>query len=316
MKNPGISVIIPVRNQASKIEQCLKAVFSQTLQPHEVIVVDGHSTDGTVDIARRFPVKVFYQEHGAAGAARQIGVDNAEGEYVAFTDADCIPDRDWLKSLLSEFSGDIVGVGGGMKNIGKGIWAQSMGLALNTFLGSARQGQGRIFKDKRYVKGIGCFNGMYLREAILSVGGFNTDLLGADETELNRRLLRKGRLFFTPATVVLHDHGRGLREFAVNMYRYGTWRRQCGVWGMPVVPPLVAPLILLSLIFTRWVFFPLLAVYLVLLLAMGIRFAIQEKDIRYVISIPVVYLIEHIGYTIGFWKEVFFPHKLSRKKPE
>ena len=121
MNKPRISVIIPVLNQAGKIEQCLKAVFSQPLPPHEVIIVDGHSTDGTVEIAQRFPVKVFYQEHGAAGAARQIGVDNAEGEYVAFTDADCIPDQHWLKSLLSEFSGDIVGVGGGMKNTGRGI---------------------------------------------------------------------------------------------------------------------------------------------------------------------------------------------------
>ena len=44
-----ISVVIPVKNEEKKIEQCLEAVFSQSLKPHELIVVDGHSTDGTFE---------------------------------------------------------------------------------------------------------------------------------------------------------------------------------------------------------------------------------------------------------------------------
>lgn len=53
-----ICVIIPVRNEEEKIEQCLEAVFNQTIEPCEVIVVDGHSTDKTVENAREFSVKV------------------------------------------------------------------------------------------------------------------------------------------------------------------------------------------------------------------------------------------------------------------
>ena len=88
------------------------------------------------------------------------------------------------------------------------------------------------------------------------------------------------------------------------------------MWDLPVVPPLVAPLLLLSLIFTRWVFFPFIALYLVLLVSMGIKFAVQERDIRYVITIPIVYIIEHVGYTIGFWKEVFKPAKIPKASGE
>ena len=51
-----ISVIIPVKNEENKIERCLEAVFNQTIKPFEVIVVDGHSTDKTVENARKFPV--------------------------------------------------------------------------------------------------------------------------------------------------------------------------------------------------------------------------------------------------------------------
>lgn len=51
-----ISIIIPVKNEENKIERCLEAVFNQTIKPFEVIVVDGHSTDKTVENVRKFPV--------------------------------------------------------------------------------------------------------------------------------------------------------------------------------------------------------------------------------------------------------------------
>ena len=84
-----ISVIIPVKNEEDKIERCLEAVFDQIVQPFEVIVVDGHSTDKTVENARKFAVRILYENYGTAGGARQVGVGNAEGDYVAFADADC-----------------------------------------------------------------------------------------------------------------------------------------------------------------------------------------------------------------------------------
>ena len=57
-KIDNISVIIPVKNEAEKIEQCLDAAFSQLYKPFEVIVVDGHSGNGTVENAKKYPVKV------------------------------------------------------------------------------------------------------------------------------------------------------------------------------------------------------------------------------------------------------------------
>ena len=85
-----ISVVIPVKNEADKIEQCLEAVFTQSLKPQEVIVVDGHSTDKTVENARKFPVEILYEDYGTVGGARQVGVKNAKSEFMAFTDADFV----------------------------------------------------------------------------------------------------------------------------------------------------------------------------------------------------------------------------------
>lgn len=121
MNNDKISVVVPVRNEADKITQCLEAIFSQSYKPHEVIVIDGQSSDNTVEKAKMFPIRLFYQDYGRAGAARQIGLTHATGDYVAFTDGDCVPDKDWLANLLTGFNGfklkdEVVGVGGQIIN--------------------------------------------------------------------------------------------------------------------------------------------------------------------------------------------------------
>jgi glycosyltransferase involved in cell wall biosynthesis len=56
-----ISITIPVRNEAEKIERCLEAVIDQIVKLFEIIVVDGHSTDKTVKNAKKFPVETFHK---------------------------------------------------------------------------------------------------------------------------------------------------------------------------------------------------------------------------------------------------------------
>ncbi len=116
MMSDNISEVIPVKNEEAKIMQCLEAVFSQSLKPHEVLVVDGHSTDRTVERAREFPARVVYEDYGTVGGARQVGVLSAESGIVAFTDADCVPEKNWLEDVVKEFDEGIVGVGCGIKN--------------------------------------------------------------------------------------------------------------------------------------------------------------------------------------------------------
>src|SRR5271157_2280376 len=151
---PKVSVIVPVMNQEKKIEQCIVAILSQTLKPYEVIIVDGHSTDRTVEIAKRYPVRIIFENYGTIGGARQVGVESTQGDYVAFTDSDCMPEKDWLKNLVKGFDDHIVGVGGGIKNIGDGMWERSIAYVLDSFLGSANSVQDRVFSDRRFVKSI------------------------------------------------------------------------------------------------------------------------------------------------------------------
>jgi len=300
-------VIIPVRNEAAKIEQCLQAIFSQALKPYEVIVVDGHSTDGTVENARKFPVKVFYEDYYTRAGGCQVGVENAEGEYIAFTDADCIPDKAWLANLVREFDDGIAGVGGRYEDTGKDLWTRSFNLTLGTFASGAKsRSNEKSFTSNLSVCGA---NGLCRREDIQKVGGFSVRLSGAEDLELGHRLSKIGKLLYVPDAVVLHNHSRGFRDSAKQMYRYGGWRRESRLWDLQAVVPLVIPLVLLSLIVTRWVFLGLLLLYLAIIIVMGMRFAVQESNLRYLVSIPVAYIVEHSCYIVGFWKELIKPRK-------
>lgn len=312
MDRPKVSVIIPVKNGAKKLAQCLEAALAQSYKPEEVIVVDGHSIDGTVEVASRFPVKILYEDYHTRAGGCQVGINNARGEYVAFTDADCIPHRDWLANLVKEFTDGIVGVGGRVEDIGEGLWIRSINLTLGTLLSGSRS----RWRKKRIIKklGVGGSNGMCRVADIQKAGGFDVNLTGAEDLEVGSRIGRLGKLLYTPDALVLHDHSRGMKDFAKEAYRYGGWRRESRVWGGQAVPPVVVPLVILSLILTRWVFLGAIILYLATALIMGIKFAFQESDPRFLFSIPIVYIMEHSLFIIGFWKEVIRPRKTSRRR--
>jgi glycosyltransferase involved in cell wall biosynthesis len=300
-----ISVIIPVKNEAKKIGQCLEAVFSQSYSPFEVIVVDGHSTDETVNIAQKYPVKIFYEEYRTRAGANQIGLEHAQGDFIAFTDADCIPKNDWLENLIIELHEGIVGVGGGIINLGNGFWEKSVNLAFGTFLGSANSVQGRFFKEKRYVNSISGCNSIYRRKDLLFVKGFDVTLGTAEDTDLNKKLLPLGKLLYTPAAIIFHNHHRGVKDFSKRMYQYGIGRAQSRLWDIQIIPPVFFIILLVSLVITPLIFFSFIILYGAMLFLTGLYFSLKEKDARYVVSIPVILFLEHCSFTFGFWRGLF-----------
>ena len=108
------TVYIPCFNAARTIEQCLGAVLAQTYSIKEILVIDDGSTDETVQILSRYPVRVIrHRQNQGLAAARNSAVKNIQSEFVASLDADCIPEKNWLKHLIEQIdSSSIAGVGG------------------------------------------------------------------------------------------------------------------------------------------------------------------------------------------------------------
>jgi glycosyltransferase involved in cell wall biosynthesis len=101
-----ISVVVPVRDEEASIRILLDCLLSQTLPPKEIVITDGGSTDRTREIVEEFirngaPVKLLCQRNSMPGRARNVGVQNAACDWIAFTDGGIRPDSRWLASMAA-----------------------------------------------------------------------------------------------------------------------------------------------------------------------------------------------------------------------
>lgn len=109
-KTPFVSVIIPVYNVERYLSQCLDSVVSQTLENIEIIIVNDGSTDGSLKIINDYAEKddriivVNHDENKGLFCARITGVENANGDYVCFVDADDTVSIDWVRLLLKNIT--------------------------------------------------------------------------------------------------------------------------------------------------------------------------------------------------------------------
>ncbi|MFI3296359.1 MAG: glycosyltransferase family 2 protein [bacterium] len=106
MANPLISIIIPIYNSELYLERCLKSVLSQSFSSYEVILVDDGSTDSSLDICNLFAakdsrIKVLHQENKGVSSARNLGLEAAKGDWIAFVDSDDAVKEGYLTSLWS-----------------------------------------------------------------------------------------------------------------------------------------------------------------------------------------------------------------------
>ena len=98
-----VSVIIPVYNAEKYLNQCISSVANQTIQDIEIIAINDGSTDNSLNVldelSQRYKgkLKVYTKENGGAGSARNIGIENANGEFIKFVDAD-----DYIKADILE----------------------------------------------------------------------------------------------------------------------------------------------------------------------------------------------------------------------
>lgn len=95
------SVIIPTYNEYRDIGECLESLMHQSFKNFEVIVVDDGSTDRTVEIAKKFKVRIIKGKHKGPGFSRNLGAMQSKAKILVFVDADMTFEKDYLKNLLS-----------------------------------------------------------------------------------------------------------------------------------------------------------------------------------------------------------------------
>jgi glycosyltransferase involved in cell wall biosynthesis len=208
---PFVSVIVITKNNAKTIEDCIVSLVNQTYpkENYEVIFVDGRSGDGTEEVIKKYMrtcqlLKLFYEDYGTMGYARNLGVRKSKGEIIAFTDGDAVLPENWIESIVNRFRENaLVAVGG-----------------LDILISSS--GSSRIIDSWRRLKKtvgikaiphIKTVNFAIRRDALVSCGGFDLRLSHLDEGELLARLYAKTKtngILYDPEIVVYHKRAKSI----------------------------------------------------------------------------------------------------------
>ena len=108
MDNPRVSVIIPIFNGENYLAESIASVLNQSFSPHEIIIIDDGSTDTSANIAQSFGdgVSYYFQPTAGIAAARNKGVEKANGDYLAFLDCDDLWTKDKLSLQIAAFKTD------------------------------------------------------------------------------------------------------------------------------------------------------------------------------------------------------------------
>ena len=239
-----ISIVVPVKNNQQGIDRFLASILSNVdprEHPREIIVVDNNSDEMTsIRVECPFPVQVLACTKRGPGAARNVGASRATGEWILFTDSDCIAGPSLVSGYVKE---RVEAIGYAGRVVTKVVDQCSLFyLEQNTFLPVP------LATDFGVVPGtLVTANCLVLKDALLAIGGFNESFVyaGGEDTELGYRLRMIGNLQFSLSSTAAHEITDGLQGFVERFIRYGRGSRLLEVHydnpGMFLPPKPVPP---------------------------------------------------------------------------
>ncbi len=218
---PKISVVICTYNGSKTIQKCLECLTKLKYPDYEVIIVNDGSTDNTANIimgyANRHGFKYFPTDNQGLSNARNIGLEAAEGEFVAFIDDDAYPDPHWLSFLALEFMRtNHAGIGGpNLPPPDDGYIAESVA--------NSPGGPSHVLLSDNEAEHIAGCNMAFRKDSLKDIRGFDEQFrIAGDDVDVCWQLHERGcTLGFSPAAVVWH-HPRGtVRGYLKQQYNYG-----------------------------------------------------------------------------------------------
>jgi cellulose synthase/poly-beta-1,6-N-acetylglucosamine synthase-like glycosyltransferase len=218
-----VSVIVPAYNAEKTIGKTISGLLNQDYnKKYEIIVVDDGSTDTTREVVKKFKeVKLIEQEHKGPAAARNLGAKKAKGNILLFTDADCIPAKNWIRNMIEPFKNkEIVGVQGTYKTLNK----ESL---IARFAGYEIEERHKKMEKEKYIDFISTFSAGYRKDIFLKFNGFDESfpIASGEDPELSFRISKAGyKMVFQPKAFVFHKHPDTLFKFLKQKFFRGYWR--------------------------------------------------------------------------------------------
>jgi len=309
-----VAVVLPLRNEGDHLEQTLESVLKQTFPSEriEILAVDGKSTDGTLEILKRYQedhpnIRILANPGRYAASGLNVGVKNSTAEVVLRVDGHCNLAEDYMQGCVDLLIETRAGnVGGLVRAKGDGITGSAVGSMMRSRFGMGN-GHFHYMEKRAYVDTV--FLGAFPRNVLEEVGGYDEDLQHNQDDELNYRIRMAGYgVLLSPDIISTYAPRESFRKLARQFYRYGYWKVRViekhpgSIQLRHLVPPAFVLGSLLSLLACigrreKRFLFPL-ALYACLNL--GATASRSRTSPRPAPSLAVVFPTIHMSYGLGF----------------
>ncbi len=329
---PKISAILVAYNEERDIAKTIESLLAQSHKDFEIIVVNNASTDRTVEVAGKYPVKIIsVEKNRGPGGGRNFGARHAIGEIIAFLDGHILAEKDFFENAAKLFETHAnVGAWGGPTLTPKDdpFFAQACGIVLGSWLGT-------FTMSNRYKKGklnanaselfITSANFFIKKSEFEKTSGFTLDMYGGDDPEFFERLEKQGtKIGYSPELFVYNKRRTKLKLFCKQFFNYGKVRPikermhsktpKLHFWGPSVflLYLLTLPAIALA---SPFAFTPLL-IYFAAIVTYSIWSAVKSNLAATLILLPALYFLLHISYGAGFIYGLYKTTKQDLQKNE
>ena len=215
---PKVSVVVCAYNADKTIDSCLVSLKELNYPNYEVIVVNDGSSDRTLEIAKSYDyIKLITQENKGLSVARNVGLEAATGEIIAYTDSDCVADPDWLTYMVAKF------LSSGLSAVGGPNFPPPEDSLVPSCVAVSPGGPTHVLLSDEVAEHIPGCNMAFRREALLEIGGFDPLFRAAgDDVDVCWRLQDKGyTIGFSPAAVVWHFRRNTVKDYLKQQRGYG-----------------------------------------------------------------------------------------------
>ncbi|WP_175060130.1 glycosyltransferase [Thermococcus sp. 2319x1] len=321
MNKLPVSLICTVKNEEESIRELLDSMLNQVALPDEIIIVDGGSTDNTVQIIREYirrgaPIKLIVKEGANIAEGRNIAIRNSRNDIIASTDAGCVLDKNWIyeitKPLFEDPSVDVV--------IG---WYEPLAATKFEEIAAELTYPKLKWVKKNLHKFLPSSRSVAFRKKCWErVGGYPEHLYTAEDTVFDIEMKEAGCNFvFNPKAFVYWKVRPSLRSLFKAHYLYAKGDAEAGLYFIPYLIMSILPFfITLLLIFLSVFYDSTMVFYLVLFLVAYVLFRAKKNEasiskviVWFPLSLLVVLSIM-VANTFGYFSGLI--SSLAKKKRE
>ncbi len=227
MAHPRYSIIVPVYNRPSEVQDLTASLIAQTYRDFELIIVEDGSTQPCRDIVndaanKGLSVKYFLKENEGRSIARNYGMEHASGEYFIFFDSDCVIPSDYFEKLAGKMDKNCLDCFGGPDAAHDSFsdTQKAINYSMTSFLTTGGIRGGRISMEKFTPR---TFNMGFSRTVYETVGGFRE--MFSEDIDMSTRIRLAGfSIGLYPEIYVWHKRRVDFRKFMRQVYVFGMSR--------------------------------------------------------------------------------------------